>query len=290
MLYSRVKCFARARRRRGDKGSGMIGRAPIAVLLILVAQMLSSGPSEADILVRNVDVITMTSEEIARACDVLIRGQRFLAVAPAGTIPAPVHGEVVDGTGKFLMPGLMDMHVHLTGGRAIQPDMLFLYAANGVTTVLSMSGSGMVLDLRRQVEEGGLAGPSIFTTSPIVGNISDGRSSHPKAIVQDHPSPNLAARTAGARADMTMAAFVRMEMKQDPMGRCARTRANRAEGPLRWVLLGRKRPQRGLAAAESVLKTPAALSIIEEDLLVVVTGSAIWEMSAIWKSRVRAYC
>jgi hypothetical protein len=48
------------------------------------------------------------------------------------------------------------------------------------------------------------------------------------------------ATAAGARADMTMAVFGSMKMEQDPMGRCARTPANSAEGSLRWTMLGRK--------------------------------------------------
>ena len=51
--------------------------------------------------------------------------------------------------------------------------------------------------------------------------------------------------------------FAKMEMAQNPMGRCVRTGMNSPEGRLRWLLLGCKRPQRGLVTAKSILKTSA---------------------------------
>ena len=102
----------------------------------------------------------------------LIQDGRFAAIGPAGTITVPADVEMRDGSGKYLIPGLMDLHIHLKFGEEIQPDMLYLYLANGVTTVLSMGGSNIVLDLRSQVAEGDLLGPRIFTTSPIIGMTS----------------------------------------------------------------------------------------------------------------------
>ena len=115
----------------------------------------------------------MTSEEVLPNRDVLVQDGRFAAIEPTGTITVPADVEIRDGSGKYLIPGLMDLHIHLKFGEEIQPDMLYLYLANGVTTVLSMGGSNIVLDLRRRVAEGNLLGPRIFTTSPIIGNLSD---------------------------------------------------------------------------------------------------------------------
>ena len=111
-------------------------------------------------------------------------------------------------------------------------------------------------------------------SSLAVRYLSDGRSGHPeirRRRIQDHPSPNLAAR---ASADMTMAASARRGIAQDPMGRCVRTCANSAEGCLRWLLLGRKRLQRGVVMAKPTLTTSAVVPTMEENLPVMVAGWA----------------
>src|SRR5207247_6279089 len=92
---------------------------------------------------RNVTVVPMDSETVIPAQTVVIRGSSIESVAPAATSRPPAGAVVIDGTGRFLMPGLTDMHVHLPGptapvGRA--EDELFLYVANGVTTARSMAG------------------------------------------------------------------------------------------------------------------------------------------------------
>ncbi|MGB2666968.1 MAG: hypothetical protein WAK48_23400, partial [Candidatus Acidiferrum sp.] len=71
-------------------------------------------------------------------CTVLISGGRISAIGPADKITIPGDYKIVDGTGKFLIPGLADMHIHLTG--AGEPGgsrefILPLLLANGITTV-----------------------------------------------------------------------------------------------------------------------------------------------------------
>ena len=78
---------------------------------------------------------------------------------------------------------------------------------------------------------------------------------------------------------MTKTVFAKMEIAQDPIGRCVRTRVNSSEGRLRWLLLGRKGPQRGVVTAKSILNASAVVRILEENLSVMVTGRSIWEMS-----------
>ncbi|WP_436515573.1 amidohydrolase family protein [Ekhidna sp. To15] len=73
--------------------------------------------------------------------------------------------EVIDGEGKFLMAGLMDMHTHL-----FDRSDLLLYLANGVTTVRNMMGMTMHLRWKEQVNNGDYPGPTIYTASPTLNS------------------------------------------------------------------------------------------------------------------------
>lgn len=100
---------------------------------------------------------------------------------------------VIDGSGKFLIPGLIDSHVHLRR----QPNDLLLYIANGVTHIRNMSGSKRDLALRDELEEGRI-GPHMYVASPMLftsGRLSGwytvltgpwrnvGNAKHAKAVV-----------------------------------------------------------------------------------------------------------
>jgi imidazolonepropionase-like amidohydrolase len=96
---------------------------------------------------------------------VIIRDMRVAAVGPSQSTPVPRDARVVDGRGKFLIPGLWDMHVHtaVVGGRAI----LGLYVANGVTGVRDMAGDWDTLTTwRREIAAHRLVGPRIVASGP----------------------------------------------------------------------------------------------------------------------------
>jgi imidazolonepropionase-like amidohydrolase len=96
---------------------------------------------------------------------VVVRGNRIVTVAPSDSVPVPAGGRVVDGRGKFLIPGLWDMHVHTTviGGR----ELLGLYIANGVTGVRDMAGDWATLTAwREEIAQGRLVGPRILASGP----------------------------------------------------------------------------------------------------------------------------
>jgi imidazolonepropionase-like amidohydrolase len=94
---------------------------------------------------------------------VLVREGRIVALAPAASLKVPEGARVIDGRGKFLLPGLADMHVHLT-----RESDLGLYLAEGVTTVRNMWGAPIHLEMRARIARGELDGPSIHTAGPIV--------------------------------------------------------------------------------------------------------------------------
>jgi len=111
-----------------------------------------------------VSVIPMDRERVLADQTVLIGGGRIVAVGPADRLTVPAGAETIDGRGKFLIPGLADMHVHLLEGAADLP----LFVAYGVTTIRQMAGAPEILALRAQVNDGRLLGPTIFTVGPLI--------------------------------------------------------------------------------------------------------------------------
>ncbi len=153
----------------------------IRYALILAAVLCSFRSWSENYLISNVNVISMTDDAVLSGRDVLIRDGRIAAIDTHSVNGDVGNVEIIDGTGKYLIPGLMDMHVHLNGRMQIQPDMLFLYVSNGVTTVLTMAGSNKVLELADMTRDGELLGPRIFTTAPIMGNLSPNPATAEKA-------------------------------------------------------------------------------------------------------------
>jgi imidazolonepropionase-like amidohydrolase len=93
----------------------------------------------------------------------VVTGDRISDVGPAGQVSVPEGARVIDATGKFLIPGLWDMHVHW-----YDKDLLKLFTANGVTGVRQMFGFPTHLEWRRELSSGSLLGPRMAIASPIV--------------------------------------------------------------------------------------------------------------------------
>jgi hypothetical protein len=112
--------------------------------------------------ITNVAVIDMTGAPARGGQTVVIQGNRIVSVGKGG---APRGARVIDGRGKFLIPGLWDMHVHLTvpGGETL----LSLYVANGVTGVRDMNDSlPQVRAWQPRIAAGSLVGPRIVASGP----------------------------------------------------------------------------------------------------------------------------
>ena len=93
---------------------------------------------------------------------VVITGTRISAVGPSSSVLIPSRAKIFDGAGKFLIPGLADMHVHLTGAgepAGSREFFLPLLVANGITTVRDMGGKVEFLKaLRAEIESGEIEG------------------------------------------------------------------------------------------------------------------------------------
>jgi imidazolonepropionase-like amidohydrolase len=130
------------------------------------APVEQSGPGAAVTAFVDVHVVPMDSERILDGQTVLIRGDRIAATGPVASVAVPPGATVIDGRGKYLMPGLVDMHAHI-----FAPDELPLYLASGVTSVRNMKGSPMHLEIRDQIAAGALLGPTIYTSTPIIDGV-----------------------------------------------------------------------------------------------------------------------
>ena len=100
-----------------------------------------------------VSVLSMAGE-VAAVPDqtVLVSGGDILSVGNRDEVAVPEAFTVVDGPGRYLMPGLADMHVHLE--YFDDPGVLDLFLANGVTTVRNMDGRPYMREWRDRIERG----------------------------------------------------------------------------------------------------------------------------------------
>lgn len=120
--------------------------------------------------ITHVNVLPMTSEEVLKDYTVLLKDGKVFKMGPSNKLKVKKKNQIIDGTGKYLMPGLTEMHAHIptpeNGDDTWVRQVLFLYVANGVTTIRGMLGDPYLLTLRKNVENELLIGPRIFTSSP----------------------------------------------------------------------------------------------------------------------------
>jgi hypothetical protein len=118
-------------------------------------------------VITNVTIIDVTEAKPQLQMCVLILGNRISQIVPCAHLSIPKDSKVVDGRGKFLIPGLWDMHVHL--GNATEGALPMLLAS-GVTGVRDM-GSPSFETLRRwrvEILAGERVGPRIVAAGPIL--------------------------------------------------------------------------------------------------------------------------
>lgn len=122
----------------------------------------------------NVNVVPFDRERILEGQTVIVRDGRIAEIGPANKTKVPAGAREIDGRGKFLMPGLADMHVHLfpgSGQNDLAQQQLQLFLANGVTTVRNMIGKPEHIQLREKVAKREVLGPTIYTAGPpLLGN------------------------------------------------------------------------------------------------------------------------
>jgi cytosine/adenosine deaminase-related metal-dependent hydrolase len=118
----------------------------------------------------NVNVIPMDRERVLKNQTVVVRAGRIEQIGDAAKVKGPAQALHIDGRGKYLVPGLIDMHTHLFSDeefpQRLAVDELAIMIANGVTTIRLMTGTPAQLVLRAKVAKGEQLGPTIYAASP----------------------------------------------------------------------------------------------------------------------------
>ncbi len=141
-------------------------RAFLSICITMLFPLALSAQQEKDIVFIHVDILPMNKEKLIRDQTVVIRNGRIQSIKPSSN--KKITGTVIDGKGKFLMPGLGEMHAHIPPVNDIEPmkKVLTLFLANGVTTIRGMLGHPVHLELRKKVADGSIPGPTIITSGP----------------------------------------------------------------------------------------------------------------------------
>lgn len=144
-------------------------------LIAALAAFLAATPviaADADLLLRHVTIVDVEKGVLVADQAVATAGDTILAVGPDAEIVAEWQAaETVDGEGRYLIPGLWDMHVHFGGGPDLIAEnkaLLPLYVAHGITTIRDASGDLPydVLAWRQEIAEGKLFGPTLLSSGP----------------------------------------------------------------------------------------------------------------------------
>ena len=145
-----------------------------ATAVVVWMVVLAAGSRAADVTaITGADIIPMTSAAVLDNHAIVVENGRILTLCPAASGCVPSNATVIDGTGRFLIPGLIDSHNHFGGiafdGRdetriRTRDQHLRQYVMFGVTTVRDPAGNPLVLQARDQTEQGELVGPRIFTS------------------------------------------------------------------------------------------------------------------------------
>ena len=164
----------------------MSNRIRLAASAILASTVLAATPSSPTARARtlapahpasapgtfafvDVTVLPMDRNRVLTGQTVIVRDGRITAVGPSRSINVPADAQRIDGRGKYLMPGLAEMHAHVQGPaqpQELNRDIMFLYVANGVTTIRAMLGAPNQLVLRGQLRSGEVLGPTMFVAAP----------------------------------------------------------------------------------------------------------------------------
>lgn len=128
--------------------------------------------SQREIVFTSVNVIPMDSERVLENQMVLVKGGRVSAIGK--NVKYSKDALVINAKGKYLMPGLAEMHAHVPPNDNVEShkEVLFLFAANGITTIRGMLGHPSHLDLRSKINGGEIFGPRFYTTGPSFNGLS----------------------------------------------------------------------------------------------------------------------
>ena len=141
--------------------------------LLLLGTFASPRVFAQGLVLTHVTVVDTTGKSLQAEQTIVVESGRITSVEPSARVKPPNNAQVVDARGKFLIPGLWDMHVHIAGLNAdpswSKQVLVPLLLANGITGVRDMGGDlDVLLGWKREVESGTLLGPHIVAAGPFL--------------------------------------------------------------------------------------------------------------------------
>src|SRR5436853_183870 len=127
------------------------------------------GVKDQPIAFIGVNVVPMDRERVIENQTVIVRGDRIVEIGSSAKTKVPADALRIEAKGKYLMPGLAEMHGHLphpNQGEALTNSFLLLFVANGVTTVRGMFGFPNHPALRDRIARGEVFGPKLYVAGP----------------------------------------------------------------------------------------------------------------------------
>lgn len=121
---------------------------------------------QREVVFTSVSIVPMDTENVLENQMVIIKDGKVSAIGKK--LKYGKNALVVEGKGKYLMPGLAEMHAHVPPNDNLEAhkEVLFLFAANGITTIRGMLGHPSHISLRAKVNSGEVFGPRFYTTGP----------------------------------------------------------------------------------------------------------------------------
>jgi imidazolonepropionase-like amidohydrolase len=145
----------------------LVRKIALSFLVVLSGTLLAQAQTVAFV---NVNVVPMDKERVLAGQTVLVRNGMIEKIGDVKKVKVPGDAQKIDGTGKYLIPGLTDMHVHMMSDdgfpRELAGDELKIMIANGVTTIRIMNGMPEHLVMRAQSAKGEIIAPALYVASP----------------------------------------------------------------------------------------------------------------------------
>ncbi len=169
--------------------------------LALAPDLHAQVPPQRTTAFVNANVVPMDREGVLAEYTVVVSRGRIVDMGPSASVDPPADAMVIDAGGKYLMPGLAEMHGHMPGGD-LEETVMFLYVANGVTTVRGMLGQDGHMALRARANAGEIVAPTLYMAGP---SFNDGSVNSPEEaearvrrqeregwdLLKIHPGPTL---------------------------------------------------------------------------------------------------
>ncbi len=140
-------------------------------LLLLTQTILAQQPTsngQRETVFRSVNVVPMDAERVLENQTVVVRDGKITAMGNEGRVRYGNNALVIEGKGKYLVPGWAEIHAHVPPIDDMEPmkEVLMLYLANGITTIRGMLGHPRHLELRSKINSGEILGPHFISSGP----------------------------------------------------------------------------------------------------------------------------